>query len=306
MQHFRSNGKLLLTAEYVVLDGAKALAIPTTYGQSLSIKKNTSKQIIWKSYDENNALWFEDKFSLDEITSIDQKHQARNEISVRLLQILNAAQRLNSEFLNSDQGYTIKTEQDFNRHWGLGTSSTLINNIAEWAKIDAYTLLKKTFGGSGYDIACAQNNTAITYQLKNTKGPIVETKNFNPKFKDQLYFVFLNHKKNSRDGISQYKNTTEDVSEIISAINEITEAMLGCKTIDSFNTLIKQHETIISKIMKQQPVKDLLFNDFNGQVKSLGAWGGDFVLATSETNPVAYFKSKGFNTIIPFAKMVKS
>ena len=32
---FYSNGKLLITGEYVVLDGAKALALPTKYGQNL-------------------------------------------------------------------------------------------------------------------------------------------------------------------------------------------------------------------------------------------------------------------------------
>ena len=38
-QTFYSNGKLLLTGEYLVIDGAKALAIPTQKGQSLSVKE---------------------------------------------------------------------------------------------------------------------------------------------------------------------------------------------------------------------------------------------------------------------------
>jgi hypothetical protein len=36
----------------------------------------------------------------------------------------------------------------------------------------------------------------------------------------------------------------------------------------------------------------------------LGAWGGDFILATSKENPTDYFKSKGFETVIPFDQMV--
>ena len=36
-KYFYSPGKLLLTGEYVVLDGAKSLAIPTIFGQSLNI-----------------------------------------------------------------------------------------------------------------------------------------------------------------------------------------------------------------------------------------------------------------------------
>ena len=36
-QTFYSNGKLLLTGEYLVLNGAVALAIPTKFGQTLTI-----------------------------------------------------------------------------------------------------------------------------------------------------------------------------------------------------------------------------------------------------------------------------
>ena len=35
---FYSNGKLLITGEYLVLDGAKALALPTKYGQYLTVE----------------------------------------------------------------------------------------------------------------------------------------------------------------------------------------------------------------------------------------------------------------------------
>jgi len=38
MASFYSNGKLLITGEYLVLDGAKALALPTKYGQGQIVK----------------------------------------------------------------------------------------------------------------------------------------------------------------------------------------------------------------------------------------------------------------------------
>jgi mevalonate kinase len=41
MLDFYSHGKLLITSEYAVLDGAKALALPTRLGQKLSVSKNT-------------------------------------------------------------------------------------------------------------------------------------------------------------------------------------------------------------------------------------------------------------------------
>ena len=38
-QTFYSNGKLLITGEYLVLDGAKAFALPTKFGQKLTIEE---------------------------------------------------------------------------------------------------------------------------------------------------------------------------------------------------------------------------------------------------------------------------
>ncbi|EPR74832.1 hypothetical protein ADIWIN_0196 [Winogradskyella psychrotolerans RS-3] len=301
---YRSNGKLLLTAEYAVLDGAKALAIPTKYGQSLVVKPNDSKVINWMSYNELNEVWFECRISFNEITTTDEKSQPNNDVKERLLQILKATQSLNPEFLASNQGYDITTHQDFNRLWGLGTSSTLINNIANWANVDAHQLLQKTFGGSGYDIACAQNNTSITFQLQSEQKPLVTSVDFQPEFKHQLYFVYLNQKQNSRDGISAYKTLGKIDSNTIENINTISEAMISCKSLSIFENLIDTHETIISNLIEQSPIKTRLFSDFSGAIKSLGAWGGDFVLVTSKEDPTAYFNAKGFDTILSYKDMV--
>ena len=64
MLRFYSHGKLLLTAEYVVLDGAKALALPTKYGQSLTVKTIEPLKLIWKSIDYKGVVWFEDIFDI--------------------------------------------------------------------------------------------------------------------------------------------------------------------------------------------------------------------------------------------------
>jgi len=105
-----------------------------------------------------------------------------------LSQILATAQELNSQFLQ--KGFDVKTGLTFPREWGLGTSSTLIYMIAKWAKIDAFVLLEKTFGGSGYDIACAGAERSILYHKENRK-PTWEHCNFNPSFSNQLYFIYL-------------------------------------------------------------------------------------------------------------------
>lgn len=311
MKNFRSNGKLLLTAEYVVLDGALALALPTKFGQTLTVSPNDFDTLNWKSFDANKKIWFEDSFKLEEITS--KFSESRNDISETLLKILQTAKSLNPDFLNNNKGLSIETHLEFPRLWGLGTSSTLINNIANWAKVDAYNLLEKTFGGSGYDIACASNDNAITYQLINLENEIsrvaqndkriITEVDFNPNFNEHLYFVYLNKKQNSRDGIATYKQqkvTTETILEI----SNITKSIIDCKTLNDFNFLIEKHEDIIAKTIKQTPIKERLFKDFKGSIKSLGAWGGDFVLVTSKENPNSYFKAKGYETILSFKEMI--
>ncbi|MDN3491991.1 GYDIA family GHMP kinase [Winogradskyella bathintestinalis] len=301
---FKSNGKLLLTAEYAVLDGAKALAIPTRYGQRLIVEPNETDFISWKSYNELGEVWFESRITYNEIATSNIKSETHRDVKIRLIQILKATKMLNSEFLSSNQGVSITTEQDFNRLWGLGTSSTLINNIADWASVDAYQLLEKTFGGSGYDIACAQHDHAISFQLQKPQEPLVASVAFQPNFKAHLYFVYLNQKQNSRDGISDYKKLGTINSEIINQINRITESMIVCKSLKEFESLMESHETIISTLIQQHPIKTRLFSDFNGAVKSLGAWGGDFILVASQDNPTDYFNAKGFETVIPYVDMV--
>jgi mevalonate kinase len=312
MHTFYSNGKLLITGEYVVLDGTLSLAIPTQFGQSLEVEPFNEPKLIWKSLDNNNYVWFEDEFLLQ--NGMLKQPQHDNEISNRLFQILSAAKQFNPEFLKENIGFKVESKLTFPRDWGLGSSSTLINNIANWAKIDAYNLLKLTFGGSGYDIACAQHDSAITYQILNKDSktlnqveddkPTVYQVNFNPEFKDCLYFVHLNRKQNSREGIEHYKKNTSNISKEISEISDITSKIIHCKQLNEFEGLINRHEEIISNIIKLPPVKNQLFKDFQGSIKSLGAWGGDFILATSKVNPTTYFKSKGFETVIPFNQMV--
>lgn len=301
MEKYYSNGKLLITGEYVVLDGALSLAIPTQLGQSLIIEPIDQAKLLWKSIDEKGNCWFETEFNASDIDKLGVENL--NDIAKRLLDILKATKKLNPTFLHENHGFKITTKLDFKKDWGLGTSSTLINNIAQWAKIDPYTLLKMTFGGSGYDIACAQHDSPITYQIKHNQS-IVSEVSFNPTFHEHLYFIYLNKKQNSRDGIAQYRLNPTNKNIQINEINTITKEMISCNALSVFESLMTDHELIISQLINQQPIKEQYFNDFNGSIKSLGAWGGDFILAASQDNPESYFKNRGFETIIPFQEMI--
>ena len=298
---FYSNGKLLITGEYLVLDGAKSLALPTKFGQYLKISSGVLGQINWSSFDYDNSVWFEETIYFNEIVNFQQAGNLSERET--LIKILHEAHLLNSDFINSSIGYSISTVLTFPKFWGLGTSSTLINNIAQWLQIDAFVLLNNSFGGSGYDIACAQNNAPILYQLENGL-PIVEKVNFNPDFTDNVYFVYLNKKQSSKTAIENYYKNQKNLAFDFSVINELTAAICKSNSIEDFSKLIHKHEEVMSKILELPIVKDNLFSDFEGSIKSLGAWGGDFIMAVSKNNPIAYFENKGFKTIIPYKDMI--
>jgi len=62
MQTFYSHGKLLISAEYAVLDGAQALALPTKFGQKLKVESTSGNLIHWKSISNCGKIWFETEF----------------------------------------------------------------------------------------------------------------------------------------------------------------------------------------------------------------------------------------------------
>lgn len=299
-----------------MLDGAKSLAIPTKFGQDLVLTKINESQLIWGSFSNTGECWFEAIFELPKLRLISATFNAdqdggKDTIAETLQNMLQEARKLNPNFLNTDQGYVVKTNLTFPQNWGLGSSSTLISNIASWANVNAFDLLWNAFSGSGYDIACAQNDTAIFYSVMNKK-PVVEKVIFNPTFKNDLFFVYLNQKQNSREGIKRYKEYIAKIDNdsqketIIDKINLLTDAFANATSINELNIIIIAHEQIISNLIQIEPVKQRLFSDYFGEIKSLGAWGGDFILVTGNQKTPKYFKEKGYHTILSYEEMVKN
>lgn len=301
METFYSHGKLLISAEYAVLDGALALALPTKFGQSLEVESTSDNTIHWKSISNSGNLWFEAEFMIDTALKISSKNTSN--IAVRLVQVLEALQQLNPTLFEAHKGYALTTTLEFPENWGLGSSSTLINNLAQWAQVDAFKLLELTFGGSGFDIACAQNSSAILYQLKSGK-PLIKTVDFKPSFSESLFFVYRNQKQNSREGIASYKKSTQNKSIDFKALNSLTLELLQAGDLKIFNNCLERHETYIASLLEQPPLKKALFSDYKGAVKSLGAWGGDFFLATGTAKSMQYFKAKGYTIILPFSELI--
>ncbi len=299
MQRYRSNGKLLLTGEYLVLDGALALAIPTSFSQSLRVAKVEVKGIHWQSLDHEGNCWYENTFQVDE----DISSKETDEITATLVRMLREANKLNPGFLKDNDCSNVTTILDFSRDWGLGSSSTLLNNIAQWAGVNPYTLLWNSFGGSGYDIAAASSDTPLLYSVTD-RQPKVTRVSINWPFSDELHFIHLNQKQDSREGIEAYRKIEVDET-IIARISKISMEILTCTSLIDFRQLLELHEAIISQLLRLPTVKDRLFADYPGLVKSLGAWGGDFVMVSGSREDLKYFSEKGFHTQLAFSEMIK-
>jgi mevalonate kinase len=300
-QTYYSNGKLLLTGEYVVLDGAEALAVPTRFGQNLVVKEGKSDFLKWTSFDVDQNIWFTDTIGIESIKNkkgSDQNSSVKN----TLIEILHHAHIQNPEVL-ANGGYEVETHLTFPRNWGLGTSSTLINNIAQWFQIDAFKLLNSSFGGSGYDIACAQTDQPIVYQLIEEQ-PTFSIVPFDPSFKAHIYFVYLNQKQSSKSAIANYLTQRHKSVGIVSKINKITQQIVVCKTLSEFAKLLEYHEILMSEILETTTIKERFFSDFKGVIKSLGAWGGDFIMVISPENPEAYFHEKGYDKVLKYHEII--
>jgi mevalonate kinase len=304
----KANGKLLLTAEYFVMDGATALALATRFGQQLSAKDADKAGILqWQSFDSDGQIWFEGNFKLADF-SISDTAQEQLKIAENLQKLLLAARSLNPDFLLSETGLKVETRLDFPRNWGLGSSSTLVYMVSEWAKVDPYELLSLSFKGSGYDIAAATAEGPILFRRFNGI-PQSEPCNFDPPFKNQLYFVYLNQKQDSREALVHYLVTPPD--ERTASMQRITQITFNIaqytQTLEQFNELIREHEELVQAVLNKPRAYEIYFEDFWGEIKSLGAWGGDFVLASSnesEEKTRQYFVERGFETVIPYEEMI--
>lgn len=313
----QANGKILLSGEYFILDGAVGLALPTVrFGQSLRISEGAKKGILeWKAQDENGVLWLSIKIQITDFQVLETNDVA---IAQTLLDILAKAKSLNTAFLaDENAAIAVHTSVNFPRNWGLGTSSTLTHLIAEWADIDAQQLNDLTFKSSGYDVACAKYSRPIFYEKNAFTKKISVTENdaalaafnvFLEKYSKNLYFVHLGQKQNSREGIAFYKKLPIEIRRAVAAeITALTYDIAQSTTLHDFEKAILKHENLVAQTLNIACAKMLYFTDFWGEIKSLGAWGGDFVLATSTKSAAetrAYFQQKGYTTVLAFAELI--
>ncbi len=307
VSQFFGRGKLMLTGEYLVLDGATALAIPTHLGQSLHITFSPEVDVLhWQSLDSTGATWFEHEFSRKglEITpaAVDKSPKAR------IGRLLHRVIEQHPLLWPRGQGIRITARLDFDRTWGLGSSATLAYCLAAWAGVDPYSLNQSEFGGSGYDIATAGASSPITFRLEHGE-PKVRPVMWQPPFLDQLYLVHLGSKQDSRLGIQSYRARAEgDLHRYAAELDELTHEVLHATELTAFADALRKHEALVGYVTHQEPLSRGRFADFGGLAKSLGAWGGDFALLIPEGDEdvSAYCAKHGLHTLIPAQQLLLS
>ena len=302
MKKFHANGKLLITGEYLVLKGATALAVPLNKGQTLSVGSSNETGFSWRA-ETPNGLWFEIKFD-EKLTILETSDYKKAE---KLQLILRKALQQKPSVQEKLTHSSVITRLEFDPSWGWGSSSTLLHLLKQWLEIDPYQLMDETFGGSGYDIACAGADQPIFYRRAKGESPKITPAPFDPPFIHQMGIVYLNKKQSSSTQVKSFLKAASNNENLVEEISALSNEFATVQDVDTFIRLMHQHEKIIATATGLNPVQELLFPEYKGTIKSLGAWGGDFVLFLSEKNFATnkkWFESKGYPLVMPFDEVV--
>jgi mevalonate kinase len=296
---YYAHGKLLLTAEYFVLYGAKAIALPLQYGQRMDVTEGRQDGILnWKAFMQE-GLWFSCDFHLPDFEIINSSDPEK---AVILQDAFRAILRMTPD-LKLGNSLEVHTRIDFHNQWGLGSSSTLIANLANWAGVDAFRLNEMIFNGSGFDIACATANGPIFYRKNQLPEPVM----LDYPFLDNLYFIYSGSKKSTRNEVRRFLNGVSVPKQEVDHMDHLSEQIAQAKELDDFQRLIAEHESLVSALLHTPTVKSAHFTDFDGEIKSLGAWGGDFYLVATtleDRDVLHYFKEKGLRVVFPWKELV--
>jgi mevalonate kinase len=296
---YRANGKLLLTGEYLVLHGAKAIAMPLNVGQKMAVSIDSEgKNIFWQAL-YGDQIWFSCELDSVNFAVLDATD---SEKAATLVRILQAIRCLKPDF-SLAPGTSFKTTIEANPEWGLGSSSTLLSLLSQFANVDPFVLNELVFQGSGFDIACATANGPIFYIRNQPAIPV----SLDYPFADQLFLVYSGKKKATASEVRSFLKEKMISETQIAEMSALSEEFTVCSNQREFNRLIDLHETLVGKLIEQTPVKSKFFPDFDGAVKSLGAWGGDFWLVSTAMlffEIRKYFENKGFDTVFKWSDLI--
>lgn len=286
MKSFFAPGKLMLSGEYSVLQGAHALAVPTKRGQHLKVEAYAKNDLRYSAYDDANNLWLD--FHLSE---------AKSEAEILVRDIL--YQAMEKEAL---KGWHLSTKLDFPRAWGLGSSSTFISLIAQWTEHEVWPLFFKFLKGSGYDVAVAEERASLMYQLEEEHKPSW-TKVEIPKFFKDTALVYLGQKQNSANEVKRFLSKKRSAT-LVEEISSLSLNLLKLGDRKELAEWMIEHESKTAELIGRSPVPPLHLPKIEGQAKSLGAWGGDFIWL-SHAESIKTVQKNGFPDAYPFYKLVE-
>ncbi len=299
---FRSHGKLLITGEYLILKGATGFAIPLKLGNTITIKDCNSEYLSWHTY-SRGKIW--NTYLFHPLKNFKILEASDNESAEFLKNIMVNLIKLKPDFRYETLSKHVECNLEFDMNWGFGSSATTISNLAFWANINPFDLNNLISKGSGYDIACSRSATPILYS-KSDSAPNIVKLNFSPPYLSNIYFIYLGKKQSTDKSINDYLKIAESHTENIEIISQISREFVNCNDIIEAMSLIDKHEMIISDLLGTIPIKEASFRDFHGSIKSLGAWGGDFIMALSKEPHdyiFEYFYKKGLTTIFRFDQL---
>lgn len=296
---YRANGKLLLTGEYLVLHGAKAIALPLQVGQHMRVSEGNNFDLVrWEALYEGE-VWFSCWLSPEDFSVISATHPEKAETLSRIFRTLG---KLNPRF-SLQAGTWLSTTLEANPEWGFGSSSTLISLLSQWAGADPFALNELVFNGSGFDIACATADGPVFYVRNQPVKPI----SLNYPFAGQLFLVYSGQKKRTADEVGKFLKNKKVSAYLVDEVSALSDEFWSCTNQEIFNKLIGCHEQLTGSLIGQRPVREQFFADFEGEIKSLGAWGGDFYLVSTALpfpQVKKYFENKGLSTVFRWDNLI--
>lgn len=286
---FSSRGKLMITGEYLALYGGRVLGWPTKFRQHITVNQapGPAGQLIWNADGHDNMPWFD--ALLDIHTKAEVISASDNKVADTLVNILNTALEMGASDLLRTRSQAVNTLTEWPMNWGLGSSSTLITNIAWWLNLNPFDLQRRVFGGSGYDIACALSDEPVIYQMADK--PLAAKAPKPALLTLHAGFAWLGKKASTADAMDRFREKTlnRDLSKKLDTINRLTYHILNAEKIENLIKAIQIHEETIGFLLEMEPIAIREFPYFDGTVKSLGAWGGDFAMFVGR-HPLEAFK----------------
>ena len=303
MNTLYAHGKLLISAEYMVMHGSTALAVPLQMGQSLNRLPSENRDLfIWNAFYEKEK-WFHARIDPIRLKVLETSNPQK---AGRLRRMLEACIELMPSFQKELFRWDVETVLEFSPAWGFGSSSTLTALLAEWAEINPLDLHFMIASGSGYDVACANAEGPILYKIRDG-SPHYRHIRFHPPFSDRIYFAWLGHKQDTEKHLDQVTGKIDPGYENIHRFSRLTEQMIAAADPVTFGKLIEEHEEALSGILEMERISAGRFSSLPGHVKSLGAWGGDFVMivsGVSEKELFAYLRNRNIRVIFRYDDLV--